>query len=335
MTPLAKFILVYICFLLGRSQATAQLDFGTYKIINQATESSLCSDELGQPIYVSTPGYSCHGDRELWQLGPGDEYGLYTIKNMGLNSGVQANTSGLFVVTSNNTTSVAIVPTEGYGHIVKFHNSDFVWTAVLKILRGEILLQPEGGDKTQIWTFRPIHDTIRHRPSTQFNIQARNSKEEERNLEFLRGIERLGGSAGYLEYLESSHATPSFTNITALTSEPFDNHIHVTGFVQSLLVYSAIEITADGYNGTGYIWGAGFGAFEFGGTLTYDSLEELTSEKNSIQMFYLGVLAGGILIQFFINGNQVAYLKAFGVGVGVLVGDSGTLTWTKDIVYAP
>jgi hypothetical protein len=86
MAPLAKFILFYICFLLGRSQVTAQvrlfssarhgqhhisalqLDFGTYKIINQASESSLCSDELGQPIYVSTPGYSCHGDRELVRM---------------------------------------------------------------------------------------------------------------------------------------------------------------------------------------------------------------------------------------------------------------------------
>jgi hypothetical protein len=151
-------------------------------------------------------------------------------------------------------------------------------------------------------------------------------------LEFLRGIERLGGSAGYQEYLESSHATPSFTNITALTSEPFDNNIPVTGKVMSALVYTYIKVTAGGYTGTGEIWGVGFGGFVLtGGILTYHSLSLLTSYKNSIQMFDFGSGLGGVRVQFFLGDTQVAYLKANGVGLGVEVGASGTLTWTKDI----
>src|ERR1700691_5952240 len=115
-----------------------------------------------------------------------------------------------------------------------------------------------------------------------------------------------------------------------LTSEPFYNRIHATGNLQTFFFYTAIEITAGGYTGKGDIYGPGLGIFGFTGTLWYDSLEELTSEENSIQMFDLGVLAGGILIQFFINGNQVAYLEAVGGGAGILVGDSGKLTWTKN-----
>jgi hypothetical protein len=115
-----------------------------------------------------------------------------------------------------------------------------------------------------------------------------------------------------------------------LTSEDFDNHIHATGNLQTFFFYTAIEITAGGYTGKGDIYGPGLGIFGFTGTLTYGSLEELTPKENSVQMFDLGVIAGGVLIQFFIDGNQVAYLEAVGGGGGILVGDSGKLTWTKN-----
>ncbi|KIM73653.1 hypothetical protein PILCRDRAFT_828953 [Piloderma croceum F 1598] len=52
------YIYFCICLLLGQSQVTAKLDFGTYKIINQALQLSLYSHEAGQPIYVSTSGNS-------------------------------------------------------------------------------------------------------------------------------------------------------------------------------------------------------------------------------------------------------------------------------------
>jgi hypothetical protein len=74
----------------------------------------------------------------------------------------------------------------------------------------------------------------------------------------------------------------------------------------------------------------GLGGVRFSGTLTYDSWEELTSAENSIQMSNIGLVVDGIFVQFFINGNQVAFLKAFGAGAGILVGISGSLTWTQN-----
>ena len=80
---IAKFIPLWICALLGITEAAAQvylfthkisgasitnlsfvllifkLDFGTYKIVNRALQSSLCSHETGERIYVSTQGYPC------------------------------------------------------------------------------------------------------------------------------------------------------------------------------------------------------------------------------------------------------------------------------------
>ena len=81
---IAMFIPLCICALLGIAEAATQvylfthnisepsitdlsffcfwifkLDFGTYKIVNRALQSSLCSHETGERIYVSTQGYPC------------------------------------------------------------------------------------------------------------------------------------------------------------------------------------------------------------------------------------------------------------------------------------
>jgi hypothetical protein len=122
----------------------------------------------------------------------------------------------------------------------------------------------------------------------------------------------------------------NFTHTTMLTSKSFTNQINVTGGLGSFFVYTLIQITADGYTGKGSVWGVGFGGARFGGNLTYDSWEELMSAKNDIQMSNTGLGVDAVFVQFFINGNQVAYLKAIGVGAGVLVGLSGTLTWTEN-----
>ena len=106
--------------------------------------------------------------------------------------------------------------------------------------------------------------------------------------------------------------------------------MNATGGVGSFFVYTIIQITAGKYTGQGSVWGVGFGGARFGGILEYDSWKELTSTKNDIQMSNLGFGVDGVFVQFFIDGNQVAYLKATGVGAGVLVGLSGTLTWTKN-----
>jgi hypothetical protein len=40
--------------------------------------------------------------------------------------------------------------------------------------------------------------------------------------------------------------------------------------------------------------------------------------------------ANGLLVTFSVNGHQVALLTATGVGVSVLLGAGGGLTWTQD-----
>jgi hypothetical protein len=126
------------------------------------------------------------------------------------------------------------------------------------------------------------------------------------------------------------HTSSNFAHTAILASKSFANEINATGALGSLFVYTIVQITAGGYTGRGSVWGVGFGGSRFGGNLTYDSWEELTSAKNDIQMSNLGLGVDSVFVQFFINGNQVAYLKAVGVGAGVLVGLSGTLTWTEN-----
>ncbi|KIM88336.1 hypothetical protein PILCRDRAFT_254128 [Piloderma croceum F 1598] len=135
---LAKFITLCICALLRTNNAAAQLDFGVYKITNRASQSSLCSHEVGGPIYVSMQGHSCA--RDLWELTPGYEHGLYTITNIGLNSSIRAsNTLGAHVIPSNDKTLFAISSNEGHGHIIKYPNIDLVWTVVPTVMsRGDV-----------------------------------------------------------------------------------------------------------------------------------------------------------------------------------------------------
>jgi hypothetical protein len=322
---IAKFIPLCICALLI-TEAAAQLDFGTYEIINRASQSSLCSHETGERIYVSTQGYPCA--RELWELGPGDDHGLYTIKNIGLNSCVHASKmSGSPVVTSDGRASFEILSNEGYGHIIKFPSSDLVWTVVpTEVSRTDILLQPESGDDTQIWTLILTNDTITHRP---FAIQARYSKEEERNLATLRGIEKLGGSAGYQQYLESPNTIPNFTHIATLTSDTFTNSMYASGDLESYFLYTEISIVAGGYSGKGHAWGVGVGVIGFVGVLGYDSWEELTSAENGITIVGGGLAANLVVIVFSIDGHDVAALTIGGLGASAILGVHGTLKWTR------
>jgi len=325
---LVNLVTFFIYVLLGTNKAVAQLDFGTYKIIHPASRSVLCSHEAGEPIYVeSIQENSCA--RELWELGPGDGQGLYTIKNIGLNSSIQANKmSGSSIITSNGKTSFAIGHTEGRGHTIRFPDSDLVWTVVpTAISRGDILLRPESTNDTQLWTLINTNDAIAHAPVTEFTVQARDFNESS-TLAFLRGIEKLGGSAGYQMYLESPHTTPNYTHIASLTSDTLTNSIYAWGDVFSFVIYTQIDVTAGEYSGTGHAWGIGIGGIAFAGTLFYDSWEVLLSAENGITIVGGGVGANAVLILFSVNGNDVAVLTVAGAGGGALLGVRGTFTWT-------
>ena len=145
-------------------------------------------------------------------------------------------------------------------------------------------------------------------------------------LAFLRGIETLGGSAGYQKYLESP--TPNYSHIATLTGDTFTSNIYASGGLVSLLIYTEIDITAGEYTGKGHAWGVGLGGIGFAGDLAYNSWDELTSAKNGITIVGGGILANAVLILFSVNGNDVAVLTVAGVGAGALLGVHGSLSWT-------
>jgi hypothetical protein len=322
---IAKFIPFCLC-LFNAITVAAQLDFGTYRVINRASQSTLCSHRTGDPIYVSKEGYAC--SRELWELGLGDGRGLYTIKNIDLNSYVQANeSSGSSVTISNDKTSFTISFSRGNnGHIIKFPDSDLAWTvAPMTSSYGNILLQPESGDGTQLWTLIRT-DGISHNPPAEFSVQTRDSQEENRNLAFLRGIEKLGGSASYRIYLESPHTMPNYTHIVTL-SNTFTSSIYASGDLWSAVIYTKIEVMAGEYSGEGHAWGIGIGGIAFIGALSYGSWDELTSAENGITIIGGGAGANALVVIFSVNGADAAVLTVAGLGGGVAVGLHGSFTW--------
>jgi len=324
---LAKVLPFCLCALFGTNKVTAQLEFGTYMVINQALQTGLCSYHTGEPVFISKPGYSC--PRELWELGPGDHHGLYTIRNVGLNSYIRADrTSDSSVVTGNGKTSFAISSAGKNGHIVKFPQGDLVWTVATTMIHSIILLRRESGDDTQLWTLMRADDAIGHKHKFNLSVQARHSQEDERNLAFLRGIEKLGGSAGYQQYLESPHTIPNFTHITTLKSDTLTNSIYASGDLWSVLVYTYIEVYAGEYFGSGYAWGPGLGGIAFIGNLAYNSWDQLTSAENGISIVGGGAGANVLLVLFSVNGNDIAVLTVAGLGGGALFGDRGRFTWT-------
>jgi len=311
----------------------SQLDVGTYKIINQASQTSLCSYHMGDAIYVSSA--QDHLDpHELWELHPGAEDGSYVIRNIGLDSYVRANeTLGAFVVTSNGGTNSFVVSSTGEnGYIIGFLNSNLVWTVELSaISHGGILLQPENGGDTQLWTFMPTDNRTTHKDFTKFSVQARDLQEEERNLAALRGIEKLGGSAGYQSYLESPGRLSKFTRTVTLNNDSFSNSIAATGSLWTALIYTSISVQAGGYSGSGSAWGLGIADIHIAGTLLYDSWDDLLASDNTFYIIGATVYdISGTVALFSVGGNDVAVLLMGGTGFGALIGLDGTFQWKKD-----
>ena len=149
------------------------------------------------------------------------------------------------------------------------------------------------------------------------------------NLEFLRGIERLGGSAGYQEHLESLQTIPNFTHLTDLAID-YTNTVWVTGEVLSFFIYSKLKVDTDEYTGKGDAWGLAAGGVKFTGFMKYNSWDEVTSAENSFSIVGAGVASNSLLIVFSINGHQVGLLTAVGLGASVFLGAGGGLKWTQD-----
>lgn len=149
------------------------------------------------------------------------------------------------------------------------------------------------------------------------------------NLAVLRGIEELGGSAGYQKYLESPRASPNSTYIVTAQSDSYPNSVDAYGSAWSAFIYTKIKVTAGEYSGSGHAWGIGAGSITFSGSLSYTSWDELLSGKNKFIVLGGGALAGGLGVSFDVNGQQAGLLKVFGFALGIFDGIDGTFTWKK------
>lgn len=306
---LARFISFYLCALLGLNEVAAQLDLGTYKIVNLGSQSSLCANNASGELkyYVTARGNPCpHG---LWVLGAGDELnsGVYTVKNIGLGSNVGVNKTSGSVVANNGLTSfvVSSVPGNSY-YIIKLPNSDLVWTVrPTMISHSDILLQPPNGlYGSQLWTFTPTdgNDAIASH-SEDFTVQARSPQNATLNL---------NGTLAYSDFeaMDWSYTYPAVAEITAA------------------LIFTTIKVTADnGLAASGQAWGFGIGYFRLVGALSYNSEDTLLSTGTEFTIVAGGdeeALAG---IAFTINGQVIAWMLLGGAGAG-FTASHGTVTWS-------
>jgi len=166
------------------------------------------------------------------------------------------------------------------------------------ISHSDILLQPENGDDTQLWTFISIDNTIGHNP---FIVQVRSSQEDK-------------------------HA-----NLTVVEDDvTWTHNVLALGSMWSALVYTHLDVVVAGkFNGHGSAWGVGVGYVSLAGTLSYNDEDTLFSAENDFVVVGAAIGGGAIRIKFNINDQTVAVMTLAGAGVGV-TGADGTFTWTKD-----
>lgn len=153
-------------------------------------------------------------------------------------------------------------------------------------------------------------------------------------LAALRGIEKLGGSAGYQQYLETADKFSNLTHIAALSNFTRTatstnlNNVVVSGSLWTALVYTSISLTGGGYSGSGHAWGLGVADIHIAGDLMYTSWDDLMAGENKFNIIAATVDdVGATVAEFSVNGAVVAYLVMAGVGFGDLVGIDGTFQW--------
>jgi hypothetical protein len=309
------FVTFYLCVLLGPKVA-AQLDLGTYKIVNIAALSSLCADNAsGEPnYYVTAHGNPC--PHELWVLGAGDEHdsGVYTVKNLDLGSNVGVDGASGSVVANNSVTSFAVksVPGGNSYYIIKLPNSNLVWTVGPTISHSNILLQSTKKIyNSQLWTFIPTdsNDTIVGHDN--FTVQARSPQE-------------LGGHNITAARLFNGTLTVSdFDHITWTYSYPVE--VDITSY----LIYTTIDITTEiGLTASGHAWGLGIAHFQLTGVLSYNSEDTLVAAETNFAVVAAGEVAAAGGIAFTVNDQIVAWMVLGGSGSG-FDASYGSVTWSQ------
>ena len=88
----------------------------------------------------------------------------------------------------------------------------------------------------------------------------------------LKGIESLGGSAGFQTFTENPQTTVSEEeNVQPTAERPGWTSYHAWGFVASALFITKVTLKANGRSGGGHAWGPAYGAGNLQGVLHYRS----------------------------------------------------------------
>ena len=145
-----------------------------------------------------------------------------------------------------------------------------------------------------------------------------------RVLEVLQGVEKLGGYAGYKKYIEIPQGQKPAVAAAATPSDSDWDDCYASGWIASALVYTAVVLYADNHTGGGGSWGAGLGVGNLEGNLSHASWSTLCSAEND---FYVQSIAGGVGMEFYIDGTYVAQFVGANLGVLVAAGFNGWMDW--------
>jgi hypothetical protein len=279
--------------LLAVKQAASQLDLHrTHKIINLAMHMTLCSPSnagLGN-IYAVRQRYPCTPD--LWILGPGGTDGLYTVKNFGSDLFIGVNeTSGHLVTTRNITPFKISSDTYGNDITIKIPYKDLVWTVgASKISQSDILLQPEIGNRTQLWNLLPT--------------------QEERGL------------------VVTSRDNETFAALDQATWAQFQN-ADFRLIIIGLIAHFKISIPTSRIRGSGFAPGIGLSFMAGAGVISFNDAGVFLSGPVEFILANAGLGLGGMTAAFYVEGTiPIATMSFKGGGIG-LSSVAGRLTWQR------
>ena len=145
----------------------------------------------------------------------------------------------------------------------------------------------------------------------------------------LKGIEKLGGLAGFQKWLAQPRTSLAATS--SLSDANWPNSTAITGDFWAALVYEGLDLTtSDGHSGSGKAWGVGIGGFDGVGVLVFSDWNTLLSAENTFYVEAAGDEAGAITVQFTVNGNLEASATFVGEAFGAAVGISGSFNWSAN-----
>ena len=136
----------------------------------------------------------------------------------------------------------------------------------------------------------------------------------------IKGVESLGGSIGFQTFTENSQTTLPAADVRgAAATDSGWSSTHAWGFVASAWFVTAVNLQADGHNGSGHAWGPALGVGNLQGILTYGSF---TADSFSFQN-----LAGAATAWLTSNGSLTSQFTGVLIGVSVALSFGGDWSW--------